>query len=345
MLSVRRILDLGCDNPMSLSMGHPIGNRVKHLQRTKILRGGGAVTALLIGCGLALTSMAKDNLLSFIDSAPLFTSDKGVTIQGVPFVISYMAAEDLRPVLEYKIQGKYLTQQFKSFGVGLEEESADGFPPMPFMDACIDHVYTENMSPLWYARTGKILKTDATGTPYIITCIPGTSQQRKSLELDDFLKSVNTSKSLSATEKQALTVDLARRGAFPYRGRGRQTSSKDEFVNQIRAATNLSDAKKQEIIKSIQSSGPFIPTTHSRRIGPIYRIDPNLSKEQRQALQERMASEVNVERITFSAGLSDEERETKLEEWRGKLDARMAEKGMIQVEPGTDTDLVEHFED
>ncbi len=344
---LRKFLNFGCENPLALSMGHPVKDRVKRLGHTKSIRGGGVAAALLIGGGLALTSVAKENLLSFSEHAPLFTSDKGVTIQGVPFVISYMAAEDLQPVLEYKIQGNAMMTTYQPLGHNLlEGATVGGFPPMPFLDACIDHVFKENTKPIWYARTGKILKIDADDKAYIVACMPGTAPQHKNLSVDDLVKSVNKSASLSAQEKQALIADIRTRGGFSSFANRTRFVDQTQFIAMVEQTPHLSEQQKQEMIKSIGSGhAKFTVSSTSAPSQGMYKIDPNLSKAQRKALTERMSSISLGDSLVISSDMSEAEQQKKKQEWQARTDARMAQKGFIKVDPEEQDDFLAQFED
>ncbi len=202
-----KILGLGIASPLTLSMGHPVQDRVRRLARKHKLRGGAIVSALLVSVSLTLTGLAK----STTDEMAL----DDVSVIGTAFLIKYHNLDTGRKTLEVEFDSNSISfNLYKKTDnyAGAPFFEQDG-PKLRHANPCVRHIAAHNISPLWYKTSGKVIETDSDDTQYLISCIPGSETKRGAMSTADIVQSVRQSGGLTTLEQDKLIARIKNKAA------------------------------------------------------------------------------------------------------------------------------------
>ena len=203
-------------NPLVLTMGHPVKDRLARLSRSPKFRAGGVLASLLVsGAILASTSFARTGSTPITKGAvaPIITSiidGQEYKIQGQPFMLSYINVRRNKVTATagaVKIGIYSSALGTKEQIVGHDPDAKEGwasFPPMHHSDRCVRHIAENNPLPFWYKETGAVVTGDDENDIYRMSCMPGTRAQIKAMSTDDFIAGLNASPDLSADERAQL---------------------------------------------------------------------------------------------------------------------------------------------
>jgi len=344
-MDLHRILGIGHHSPLILGIGHPISERIKRLASTPKIPKGGIVAALIICLGLGTASVAQQQTYSLNEKAPLFTSDKGNVIQGVPFRIAYIDPEKMHSVLAYEIRGRGLIgpNVKDSNGYSLLPRDEGSFPHMPFLNKCIDHVYSKDTNFLWYEGRGKVFISDDDNSSYIVACIPGDRDNIPKFELgqihSNILTSINLPEGYKADLQKVINSPESLQTLL------RPSPGIIARARLIEILRKQNPAMTEAELETLQTS---IQTEANREVRAIYKIDPNLSKEDRQKLMDEMdQSPVFTRSIALSPDLSEAEREKRLAEWRAEAEAEIERQSLARglVKVNSEDDIYQFLDD
>ena len=181
---LNKILNLGVAGPLTLSMGHPMKDRVKRLTRGKGRRGGSIAVLALIAGGLAVTGIAKEPSL-LKQAGPLMAEFWTYMPDGEfpeRLVTAELGASQMTVNVHTETEDMALSLMAPSFVYENNEDIGDKY--MRLLSKCFRHAASENL-PMTYFINERLVAQDAPDQLYLVWCQPGDVNERALITSDD----------------------------------------------------------------------------------------------------------------------------------------------------------------
>ena len=172
-----KIINLGVVGPLSLSMGHPLNDRVRRLSQGKYKRGGSVTVLALIAGGLAMTGIAKEP--SLLKQAGPLMAEFWTYMPDSEFperlVTAELGTSQMTVNVHTEKEDMTLSLLAPSFVASGSEDIGDKFTSL--LSKCFEHSVSENL-PMIYFINDRLVMQDAPDQLYLVWCQPGDVNER-----------------------------------------------------------------------------------------------------------------------------------------------------------------------